>query len=248
MKRVETEVCAYSVESCRNARLGGATRVELCASPFEGGTTPSAGTIETARKIEGLELSVMIRPRGGDFVYSDEEYEQMKRDIAFAKRAGADGVVLGILLSDGSIDRVRTAELVKFAAPMEVTFHRAFDVVRDWHTALEDVIEAGCGRILTSAQKAKVADGLETLREIVLAAHGRIEIMAGSGVNPTNALSIAATGVDALHFSAKAVRESVMEFRRADVPMCGEGLPEFEVAYADTETIRQIVEMINNPK
>ncbi len=245
MKKMESEVCTYSVESCLNAMQGGATRVELCASPAEGGTTPSAAAITMAREIAGLELAVMIRPRGGDFVYSRLEFEQMKREIAFCKDAGVDCVVLGILLPDGSVDRPRTAELVKVAAPMEVTFHRAFDVAKDWSEALEDIILAGCRRILTSGCCNKAADAIGTLRKIVEAAAGRIEIMAGSGVNPSNATQLAATGVDALHFSAKAVRQSVMQFRRPEVPMCAAGLPEFENSYSDTATIRRIVGILD---
>ncbi len=243
MKKIETEVCAYSVESCLNASQAGATRVELCASPAEGGTTPSAGAIIMAREIAGLELAVMIRPRGGDFLYSHVEFEQMKREIAFCKEAGADCVVLGILLPDGSVDRSRTAELVRLAAPMEVTFHRAFDVAKDWSEALEDIIEAGCRRILTSGHRNKAADAIDTLRKIVAAADGRIEIMAGSGVDPSNAARLADTGVDALHFSAKAVRESIMQFRRPEVPMCAAGLPEFETTYSDPAVIRRIVDI-----
>lgn len=244
MKRFETEVCAYSVESCLNASLAGATRVELCSSPAEGGTTPPVAAVAMAREIEGLELAVMVRPRGGDFVYSDLEFEQMKRDIEFCREAGADCVVLGILLPDGSVDRVRTAELVRLAAPMEVTFHRAFDVAKDWKKALEDIVAAGCHRILTSGCRAKAADAVDTLRLITAAAEGRIEIMAGSGVNPSNAAAIAATGVDALHFSARAVRQSPMQFRRPEVPMSAAGVPEFEIAYSDPVTIRQIVEIL----
>lgn len=247
MRKIETEVCTYSVESCVTARDAGATRVELCASPPEGGVTPSAATIAMAREVEGIELSVMIRPRGGDFLYSDLEFEQMKRDIGFAAELGADGVVVGILLADGSVDVARTRELVELAAPMEVTFHRAFDVARDHRQALEDVIAAGCRRILTSGCRPTAMEGIDTIRDLVKQADGRIEIMAGSGVNPGNAAALAATGADALHFSAKATRDSGMTYR-TDVPMCAAGLPEFELAYADRGFIEEMIRIINSNK
>ncbi len=212
MKILETELCSYSLEAVRTAVREGVTRVELCAGPpEEGGMTPSEATMSGAREATNgdggcrVELSVMIRPRGGDFVYSDGEFEQMKRDIAMAKKCGADGVVFGLLTSDGDVDIPRTRELVELAKPMESTFHRAFDVARDWRTALEDIIATGCRRILTSGQRASAPEGMETIRKIVRAADGRIEIMAGAGVAPPNAHELAATGVDALHFSAKTV-------------------------------------------
>lgn len=147
---IETELCAFSTEACRIAARNGVTRVELCASPYEGGTTPSAAAIRAARRIEGLQLSVMIRPRGGDFLYTDEEFEQMLEEVRFARACGADCVVAGLLTPDGRIDEHRTAELVAEAGAMEMTFHRAFDMVRDQDEALEALIRCGCRRVLTS--------------------------------------------------------------------------------------------------
>lgn len=245
MKRLDTEVCTYSIESCRAARDGGATRVELCAGPAEGGVTPSAAAIRMARKIDGLQLSVMIRPRGGDFLYTDEEFEQMKADLLFAKECGADCAVFGLLTPQGEIDLARTRELVELAAPMQVTFHRAFDMVADWERALEDVIAAGCHRILTSGCHNTAIEGIEVLRELVAKAAGRIEIMAGSGVKPANAEALARTRVDALHFSAKTKRDSGMIFRNPNVSMGGnESVGEYDIEYADPATIAEIVNIL----
>lgn len=245
MKRLDTEVCAYSIESCRAAKAGGATRVELCAGPAEGGVTPSAAAIRMARAIEGLQLSVMVRPRGGDFLYTDEEFEQMKSEVLFIKECGADCAVFGLLTPEGNVDVARTRELVELAAPMQVTFHRAFDMTVDWHTALEDVIAAGCHRILTSGCRNTAVEGIDTLRELAAKAAGRIEIMAGSGVKPVNAEILARTGVDALHFSAKAKRDSGMVFRNPNVSMGGnESVGEYDIEYADPATIAQIVNLL----
>lgn len=148
--RMTTELCAYSVEACEAARRAGVTRVELCASPYEGGTTPSAAAIRMARRIGGLQLSVMVRPRGGDFLYSDTEFRQMLEEVRFARECGADGVVFGVLTPDGRVDVQRTAALVAEAGPMQTTFHRAFDMACDLEEALEAAVAAGCRRILTS--------------------------------------------------------------------------------------------------
>lgn len=242
-----TELCAYSVEACRVAARCGVSRVELCASPWEGGTTPSAATIRRARRVPGIGLQVMIRPRGGDFCYTDDEVEQMAEEIRFACECGADGVVLGLLNPDGEVDGERLRRLVAEAGGREVTFHRAFDMVRDPREALETVIACGCRRILTSGGCNKAVEGIGTLRELVAASAGRIEIMAGSGVDASNARLLAATGVDALHFSARGWCESRMRFRNPRVSMGGvEGVPEYAVACADGMKIRQILRELEN--
>ena len=224
-----TELCAYTCDACDIARRTGVTRIELCAAPFEGGTTPSAGLIRYARSLPGLRLSVMIRPRGGDFCYTDAETALMAEEIRFARACGADGVVLGVLTPDGEVDETRTAQLVREAEGMEVTFHRAFDMTRDPRQALEAVIRTGCRRVLTSGALAAQAAG-------------RIEIMAGSGVNPSNARLLAATGVDALHFSARRERESGMRFRNPQVSMGGcAGVPEYTLTDADEAFVRQLL-------
>lgn len=246
MKKCELEVCAYSLESCRAAKEAGADRVELCTAMYDGGTTPSAALIRMARRItEGMELFVMIRPRGGDFLYSEEEYFQMQEEIRFVKETGADGVVLGILQADGRVDGRRTARLVELAAPMKVTFHRAFDMTCDHQEALEEVIKSGCYRILTSGMRNTAQEGADILRELVGLAQGRIQIMAGSGVNASNARLLRDTGVDALHMSGKSVRDSAMTFRNPQVFMGGvPGIPEYEIAFSDKRKIREVADII----
>lgn len=240
-----TELCAYGIEACEAARRQGVTRVELCASPYEGGTTPSAATIAMARRIEELQLSVMIRPRGGDFLYTGREFEQMLEEVRFAREHGADGVVFGLLTPDGRVDVARTARLVAAAGPMQTTFHRAVDMTRDLAQAMEDIIESGCTRILTSGGRNTAPEGIETLRVLVRRAAGRIELMAGSGVNPANARTLAATGVDALHFSARGFRPSRMVYRNEAVSMgaCA-GVPEYATPCADERIIRQILDQL----
>lgn len=242
IKILETELCAYSVEACRIAAQHGVMRAELCASPAEGGITPSAGAVMMARGIEGLRLHVMIRPRGGDFLYSDEEFARMKEDIRFARSCGADGVVFGLLTPDGDVDVVRTAALVREAGGMDVTFHRAFDMVRNMPQALEDVIATGCTRILTSGGCNTAVEGIDTLRELVGIAAGRIGIMAGSGVRPDTARAIAASGVDAVHFSARTIVNSGMKYRKAEISMGGcTAVPEYDRYEADPATVEQIM-------
>lgn len=246
MKKCELEVCAYSLESCRAAKDAGADRVELCTAMYDGGTTPSAAMIRMAREItQGMELYVMVRPRGGDFLYSESEFRQMEEEIRFVKGSGADGVVLGILLPDGRVDRERTARLVESASPMKVTFHRAFDMTENPWEALEEVIESGCHRILTSGTRNTAVEGIGVLQELVRRARGRVRIMAGSGVNAANAKRLRETGVDALHMSGKSVRDSAMIFRNPNVFMGGvPGIPEYEIAYSDRQKIREVVEIL----
>lgn len=239
------EVCCFSLESCLNAQEAGADRVELCAGMFEGGTTPSAAQIAMARELLKIGVYVMIRPRGGDFLYSDLEFLQMKEEIRYAKELGADGIVLGLLTAEGEVDVEHTRELVRLAAPLPVTFHRAFDMAVDLYRALEEVIAAGCVRILTSAGKNKVDEGLDVLQELVRRADGRIKIMAGSGVNAGNAQMLLATGVDDLHLSGKSSRDSLMIYRNPSLSMGGvPGIPEYEQYYSDVEKIRSVVEQL----
>jgi copper homeostasis protein len=242
---IETELCAFSTEACRIAARNGVTRVELCTSPYEGGTTPSAAAIRAARRIEGLQLSVMIRPRGGDFLYTDEEFEQMLEEVRFARACGADCVVAGLLTPDGRIDEHRTAELVAEAGAMEMTFHRAFDMVRDQDEALEALIRCGCRRVLTSGGRNTAPEGIDGIRSLVARSAGRIAIMAGSGVNPSNVRQLAATGVDAVHFSARSVRPGGMVFRNPHVSMgdCGD-VSEYDLLCADERLIRQILTLL----
>lgn len=241
---MEIEVCAYSLESCLAAQEAGAGRVELCAAMYDGGTTPPAGMIRLARELLNIELYVMIRPRGGDFLYSELEFRQMKEDLSFAKSCGADGVVIGLLDREGHVDVVRTHELVELAAPMKVTFHRAFDMTVDYRRALEDVIRSGCYRILTSGQRNTAPEGIEVLQELVRESAGRIRIMAGSGVSGDNARTLADTGIDALHLSGKNSRDSLMKYRNPAVFMGGvPGIPEYEIVYSDRGKIARVVQL-----
>ncbi|RCR68103.1 copper homeostasis protein CutC [Larkinella punicea] len=236
------EICAFSLESCLIAQANGATRIELCGGAGEGGTTPSYGLIELARQQVTIALYVMIRPRGGDFLYNATELAVMRRDIEAAKQAGADGVVLGLLKADGTIDEEKTAELIRLAHPLAVTFHRAFDLTLDPAEALEAVIRTGAKRILTSGQQASAEAGIPLLRQLVQQADDRIEIMAGAGVTATNAAHLAATGVHALHLTGKQVMDSGMEYRKPGVPMASVALGEYEWLSTSREVVRAVVE------
>lgn len=238
------EVCAYSFESCLTAQQAGADRIELCGGLSEGGTTPSAGLIQLARQHLSIQLFVMIRPRGGDFLYSDTELEVMRADIAVAKSLGADGVVLGILQADGTIDEERTKELVALAHPMPVAFHRAFDVSRDPAEALEAVIRTGAIRILTSGQHPSAEEGLSVLRQLTEQAAGRIEIMAGVGVSGRNANLFTQTGLDALHLSGKSNQPSPMVYRRPNIQMASAVLGEYERIEASADAIQSVIDQV----
>ena len=242
---MKTELCAYSVEACRIASTLGVNRVELCASPAEGGVTPSVATIERVAEIKGLDLSVMIRPRGGDFLYSDDEFQTMLQDIDHARKAGATGVVFGILTADGKVDIERTRTLVDASKGMETTFHRAVDMTDDYEAAVEAIIAAGCDRILTSGGYDKAIDGIENIRRAVEIAAGRIEIMAGSGVVAANAQALKDTGVDALHFSAKKMVAGGMEYRNPRISMGGsDAVDEFALRTVDENEVKEILKLI----
>jgi copper homeostasis protein len=200
------EICAFSLSDALAAQTAGADRIELCADASAGGTTPSAGIIQTSRELLHIPIFVMIRPRGGDFVYSDEEFAAMKRDIEFCRKLKIAGVVLGVLDLEHNVDRLRTAELVAAALPMETTFHRAFDITTDPTQALEDVIAAGCTRILTSGHRPTAIEGAVEIAKLISAANGRIAIMPGSGVRSTKLADLSrTTGATEFHSSARAV-------------------------------------------
>ena len=242
---IKTELCAYSVEACRIGAQLGVDRVELCASPAEGGVTPSLATIERVAEIKGLDVSVMIRPRGGDFLYSDDEFQTMLCDIEHARKAGATGVVFGILTADGKVDVERTRTLVEAAGDMETTFHRAVDMTEDYASAVEAVIEAGCDRILTSGGYDKAIDGIDNVRRAVEISRGRIEIMAGSGVVAANAEALKNVGVDALHFSAKKMVVGGMQYRNPRISMGGSAaVDEFSLRVVDEAEVIEILKLI----
>ena len=220
------EICANSVASCIAAQEGGADRVELCSGIPEGGTTPSFGMIRKARASIDIALNVIIRPRGGDFLYSVDELEEMIHDIRIAKELGADGLVFGCLTKEGNIDKEAMSKLMEAAKDLPVTFHRAFDHSADPMTALEDIIELGCARILTSGCRPTAMEGSGLLAELVKAAGERIIIMPGCGVNEGNIAEIARlSGAREFHFSAREPVESGMLFRNPDVAMGNEEDP-----------------------
>ena len=220
------EICANSVASCIAAQDGGADRVELCAGIPEGGTTPSVGMIRCARESIGIGLNVIIRPRGGDFLYSESEIREMVYDIEAAKELGVDGLVFGCLCPDGSVDMENMRLLMEASGDTPVTFHRAFDHTSDPLKALEDIIELGCARILTSGCRPTAAEGAPLLAQLVEKAGDRIIIMPGCGVNESNIAETARlSGAREFHFSAREPVESGMTFRNQDVVMGSEEDP-----------------------
>ena len=238
-----TELCAYSVEACETARRAGVTRVELCASPYEGGTTPSAAAIRMARRIGGLQLSVMVRPRGGDFLYSDTEFRQMLEEVRFARECGADGVVFGVLTPPRRAGR-RAAYGCPGRRGGAAADHLSPGVRHGVRPGGGARSGGGC-RMLTSGGRNTAVEGIDTLRALVAQAAGRIELMAGSGVNPSNVRQLAATGVDAVHFSARSVRPGGMVFRNPHVSMGGCGdVSEYDLLCADERLIRQILTLL----
>ncbi len=243
------EICANSVASCVEAQNGGAYRVELCAGIPEGGTTPSHGEISVARELLDIKLNVIIRPRGGDFLYSEIEHKTMLKDIEIARQLGVDGVVIGCLTADGDIDMVKNRELIQAAGDMSVTFHRAFDKCRNPHKALEQIVELGCERILTSGQKPKAEQGVSLLKEIVELAGDRIIIMPGSGVNEDNISYIAeATGAKEFHISARTSVKSKMIFRNEEVSMGGTNITinEFEQNITNAERVKNTLSQLES--
>jgi copper homeostasis protein len=230
------EVIAFTIESALIADRSGAHRIELCDNPGDGGTTASHAMIELARKKTIIQLFPIIRPRGGDFLYSDEEFVIMQKDILWCKQNGCDGVVIGMLKEDGTVDRKRTAKLVELAYPMSVTFHRAFDRVLDPFQSLEDIIEIGCERILTSGKKPTAIEGSFLLKQLVEQSDERIIIMPGSGVRANNILEIAKqTGAREFHSSARTDQPSRMEYQNPELK------EELKAPVLNEEEVRQIL-------
>lgn len=244
------EVVVYNIESALKAQEGGADRIELCDNPAEGGTTPSFGVIENIRQNVSMDVYVMIRPRGGDFLYSNYEFHSMKRDIYQCQRLSVDGIVLGILNANGTIDKKRCKELIDKARPLKVTCHRAFDMTRDAFEALEDCIEVGFDRILTSGQKAKAIDGVDLISELIKRANSRIAIMPGSGVNENTVVEIVTkSNANEIHFSAAVHRNSAMQFRNPAIDKMGlEGASEYRLRTVDPERVRKIRQLAENIK
>jgi copper homeostasis protein len=243
---MDLEICVDSVESAAASESGGAQRVELCSGIIEGGLTPSLGLIRAVRLRLGIAVHVMIRPRGGDFLYSDEELSVMRDDIAQAAQSGVDGVVLGLLTADGYEDVERTRELVELARPMEVTFHRAIDMTRDVERALEDAIESGADRVLTSGGEQTAMLGCRRIRELVRAAQGRIGLMAGGGVRAENVQEIAhATGAVEFHAALRSTIPSPVKYQVQNVHLGDPGVDDYArsvVWKADVRMLRQAMD------
>ena len=246
MKKI-IEICLESVESVVAAQKGGADRVELCSDLFEGGLTPTLGTFTVARKLAStIKINVMIRPRGGDFCYSDEEFEVMKEDLLSLKNAGADGIVFGILTPEGDIDEERTRALVALAYPLPVTFHRAFDMSKDAFKSLETLIDLGVKRILTSGLEPTVMEGLPLLTELVKKAGDRIIIMPGCGISERN-FKYLDERINAKEYHVFLPKEisSKMEYRPSHIYMGGLlRQPEFSIFHTDNERVSNIVKEI----
>jgi copper homeostasis protein len=230
------EVIAFNIESCLTVQKAGAHRIELCDNPGEGGTSPSYGFLKNARALVSIDLYPMIRPRGGDFLYTHEEFEIMKEDILRCKELECDGVVFGLLNADGTVDKKRSAELVELAYPLGVTFHRAFDRTRDAFEALETIIDIGCERILTSGLTPNVTEGTSMLTQLVEAADNRITIMPGSGVKSSNINALATqTRAVEFHTSARIMAASKMNYLNKEMK------EDLQSVMADEDEIRKIL-------
>lgn len=240
------EICANSAESCVAAQAGGAHRVELCASMPEGGTTPSFGEIRLARKLIDIRLHVIIRPRGGDFLYTPLELDIMEEDIHMARQAGADGVVFGCLTPEGDLDMPAMRRLMKISEGMSVTFHRAFDYVRSPEQVLEHLIDLGVNRVLTSGQQPTAMQGASLLAALVRQAAGRIVIMPGCGVNEWNIAELAAcTGASEFHFSARELKESKMLLRNPALSMGSSDQDEYAHPVTTAERVRHTIQALS---
>lgn len=238
----QLEICANSVTSALAAQAGGADRVEFCQNLEAGGTTPSHGQIVTLRRHVRIPVHVLIRPRAGDFLYDEREFEEMEADIRFCRDAGCEGVVVGLLHADGRIDTERTAALVELAGPMHVTFHRAFDRCADPFEAIEEIIACGCGRLLTSGQQNTAEEGMQLIRQLVKQANGRIEIMPGSGVTASNIRLLAReTNARAFHTSAKETETSQMVYANDTVQGMGDAR-----WVTSTKKVREIADLLQS--
>ena len=246
--KVLFEACVDSVEAAVAAQTGGADRVELCADLLEGGITPSSGVIKLTRQQLTIPMNILIRPRGGDFCYSSTEFNVMKHDIEHAKQLGADGIVIGILNMDGTVDRERTQALIDLARPMSVTFHRAFDMARDPLTTLETLIDLGVERLLTSGQEETVWEGIDLIAELVKQANSRIIIMPGGGITERNVERIIAhSGVTELHASVRMNVESPMQYRHSHIFMGGTLRPaEYSVKTTSSSGINAFLSAIQS--
>jgi len=238
------EVCANSFSSALAAQKGGAIRVELCENMAEGGTTPSFGQIKLCNEKLDIQIWPIIRPRGGDFLYNDDEFDLMKEDIKVCKELGCSGIVTGILLTNGEVDKDRCKTLIDLAYPMPVAFHRAFDMSNDLTKALEDLIKLGFLRVLTSGGAESALNGIKSIEKLVKQAQGRIEIMPGAGINPQNIHEIKEkTGAHTFHSSARVKIESGMSYRNETSKM-GKIEDEYQYDQTSADLVKKMVDLL----
>jgi copper homeostasis protein len=248
-ENVLVEVCADSVASAFAAERGGGARIELCSGLVEGGITPSLGLMEAVRAAVSIPVRVMIRPRGGDFCYDGGEFQVMRRDIEVAKSAGMDGVVLGILDAQGNVDVTRTQQLVELARPMQVTFHRAFDMTADLFRALEEVRAAGADRVLTSGGEQTAMEGQATIQRLMKQSCGRIKVMAGSGIKPENARRlIEMTGAKEIHVGLRSSTASPMQYRNPRITLGAVEGREYQRISVLEENVAKLCRAIREPE
>lgn len=240
------EIAVYSSEAAIAAQRAGADRIELCSAPAEGGLTPSRGIMRLVRNELKIPVHTMVRPREGDFCYSALEFSAMLLDVEDAREAGMDGVVCGILTSEGAVDEERMRMLVEKAKPMEVTFHRAFDMSRNPEDSLEKLIKCGIKRVLTSGGRQTAIEGLPAIKQLVTLASGRISVMPGSGINEKNISEITSVqGIREVHLSAKRFQPGVMNYRNETIAMGGNArIPEYDLLMPDSEVIKNILHQI----
>lgn len=239
--KVLLEICLDSVESATASERGGADRVELCAGLPEGGTTPSAGMIAAVRKKIAIGLQVMIRPRGGDFCYSADEFSIMQRDILIAKQLGASGVVFGILNPDGTVDIARMQQLLDMSRPLKVTCHRAYDMTNDFAQALEDLMEIGVDRVLTSGGKKSAVDAMPTLKQMTQQAQARISVMACGELSIANVKAVIAyTNVREVHAGLGTPVTSAMKFRNQKISMGTMAESEYQHMVVTENSVREL--------
>jgi copper homeostasis protein len=240
------EACVDSPESAEAAERGGADRLELCGHLIIGGVTPDEWLYRKVREVCQLPVRVLIRPRFGDFCYSEYEFQMMEAQVQHFRELGADAVVIGCLCPDGTLDIERMKRLMDLAGDMEVTLHRAFDVCQDPYAALEQAIELGIGTVLTSGQESSCLKGQETLKALQEQAGERITVMAGAGVDAETIKNLyPVTGIHAYHMSGKMVEPSAMEYRRIGVPMGLPGISEFEIWRTDEKKIREAAQLLS---
>ena len=239
------ETCADSVQSAIEAKKGGANRIELCSNLVIGGTSPGESLFRQVKEQTGLNVRVLLSPRFGDFCYDNYEFRMILDEVRMFRKLGADGIVIGILNSDGTLNMEQMKALVEEAGDMGITLHRAFDVCRDPYEAMEQCISLGSDTILTSGQKSSAWEGRELIKDLVKKSAGRIEILAGAGINPESIAKLAPyTNAKAYHMSGKVVIDSRMEFRREGVPMGIPGFSEFEIWQTSAENVRKAVQVL----